>query len=716
MNTRMLLRLFVGLGLGLLCLGCAKQEKYQAGEVGGTLTVGMLSSSEPSFLNPLALSYTASTDIHEKLFLRLHRFDREMNIVPELAQSWKFSEDFRELTYNLRRDVKWSDGRPVVAEDVVYTYRLMVDPKIKYARAGQLQFVESVEAVDQFTVRFKFRQVYADELFDTGIFVLPKHVLEKISDLRSGEFEASLVSDGPYQLRQWTRGVSLSLEPNRNFYKGRPALDLIEFRFYPDAASLLAAVQKGEVDITSDLSPTDAEKLAQDSNLNIIQYPGWTYTYIGWNLKHPLFSSAEMRQAFAMAINNAEIIQQVLRSKGRPVAGPLLPNSWAYDEAQKPQPYDPARLKSALSDLGYREKNRDGYLYRQNQRQPLEFSLLLAQGQPVQEAAALLIQRQFKELGIKVNLAVVDAVTFVQRLREGKFDAMMFSWKNDYKVDPTTVWHSQPEKGRFNLLGYANAEVDNLIDQGLGTLSRRKAKELWVKFQRIISQEQPATYLFVPDVVTVVYKGFRGPSRDERGPLASLDEWWIPSAERRAVAVASATAATPAPATPTPTATPTPAATTTPTPAATPTTSTTVASTAPTTTRPAPPTPAPANPQDILAATTAPATPPPAPAPTPEPVPEPAVESGIAPTEPEVIKAVTPAYPEVARKAKITGRVFVKVVVAADGSIKSAEVVRGIGGGCDEAALEAAKKMTYKPGTVNGQPVEKSITIPFTFR
>jgi len=711
----------------MVVVGCSKQERYQAGEMGGTLTVGLLALNEPASLNPLLLSYTASTDIHEKLFLRLHRFDKGMNIVPELARSWKFSEDFSELTYFLRKDVQWSDGQPVTAADVVYTFDLMKNPKVRYARAGQLQFVESAEALDPYTVRFKFRQVYSDELFDTGIFVLPKHVLEKMSDVRSGEFEAAPVTDGPFLLEQWIRGQALMLVPNKSFYKGRPALDRIEFKFFPDGQTLLAAVQKGEVDVTSDLSAADLASLPPEANLKVIEYPGWSYTYINWNLKHHLFSRPEMRKAFAQAINTQKIIQQLLQGKGQQVAGPLLPTSWAYDEQQKPLPYDPAGLKELLAQQGYREKNRDGYLYMRSQRPPLEITLLLAQGQPLQEAAAALIQNQLKEVGIKVDLAVVDAVTFIQRAKEGRYDAMIFSWKNDYKVDPTAVWHSKPEKGRFNLQGYSNTEVDSLIDQGLATLSRRKAKELWVRFQRIISEEQPTTYLFVPNVVTVAYKGLRGPERDERGPLASLDEWWIPASERRvtAVAAAPATPATAAP-TPTPSAAPSAATTAGPKPAATSAPTTLAAATpAPATAAPArtpaAPASAPVNPQDLLAATATPVAPAPspaapAPAATPEPAAEPAAEAGIPPTEPEVIKVVTPAYPEVARKAKITGRVFVKVVVAADGSIKSAEVVRGIGGGCDEAALEAAKKMAFRPGTENGKPVDKPITIPFTFR
>jgi peptide/nickel transport system substrate-binding protein len=691
----------------IVMAGCSKREKYPLGEAGGTLTIGSL--NEPLSLNPLLLSFTAPSDIQEKLFLSLHRFDKSMNIVPELAESWKFSEDFREVTYHLRQDVKWSDGQQVTAEDVKYTFDLMTDPKVNYSRAGYLQFVEKVEVIGTYTVRFKFNRLYSDELFDTGIIVLPKHSLETQASLASGEFDANPVTDGPYKVEQWIRGDRLVLAANPEFYKGKPALEQIVIRFFGDEAALAAALQNGEVDMTEDLSPQTILKLQGDPNLVTIDYPGRSYTYLGWNLKSPMFASAEMRKAFAMAIDPSEMIQNVLLGKGQAASGPILPSSWAYDENLKPMPYDPEMVKTALSDLGWKTMNRDGFLAK-NPRQVLQINLLLAQGQPVLEASAAIIQKQLKAVGVKVNIQSADARTFIQKIRTGAYDVMMFSWKNDQKVDPTAVWHTRIEsKGKFNLLDYSNPQVDSLIEQGLGTLSRRKAKDIWVRFQQVVFQEQPTTYLFVPNAVAMVYKGVKGAESDARGPLASLDEWWIPSAERRGAQIASVTP--PAPETPSSVAAPAPE---TKTPA--PVNNKPVPATAkPAAETPKPvaskPTPKAVNPQDILVAET------PTPAPTPTPAvaaPEPVAE--IPPTDPEPTNIGKAEYPDLARKAGITGRVFVKVMVGPDGKVKSAEVLRGIGGGCDEAALEASKKSNFKPGTVNGQPAERPFTIPYSFR
>jgi peptide/nickel transport system substrate-binding protein len=696
--------------LMLVMGGCAKREKYPLGESGGTLTIGSL--NEPASLNPLLLSFTAPSDIHQELFLNLHRFDKSMNIVPELAEGWKFSEDFKSVTYTLRKDVKWTDGQPVTAEDVKYTFDLMIDPKVNYARAGYLQFVEKVEVVNQYAVRFVFNRVYSDELFDTGIIVLPKHVLETYASLTTGEFDANPVSDGPYKVEQWIKGDRLVLAANPDFYKGKPALEQIVVRFFGDEPSLVAALQAGEIDMTQDLSPQSILKLQGDPNLQTIDYPGKSLVYLGWNLKSPLFSSPDIRRAFAMAIDPNEVIQNVLLGKGRAAAGPILPSSWAYDENLKTIPFDQDKAKEVLSGLGWTALNKDGYLAK-DRRQVLQINLILAQGQPVLEASAQMIQRQLKQVGVKVNLQVLDARTFIQKIRTGAYDVMLFSWKNDFKVDPTASWYTKKEnKGKFNLLDYSNPEIDSLIDQGLGTLSRRKAKDIWVKFQQIVASEQPVTYLFVPNDVSMVYKGVKGAEADARGPLASLDEWWIPSAERRAVQVAAA-APTPPPETPSspepsaPAVEPQPvAAKPKPVPA--------VPAAAP---KPAAPTPKAVNPQDILVAET------PTPAPTtttattaaPEPAaPEPVAE--IPPTDPEPLNIGKASYPDLAKKAGITGKVFIKVVVGPDGKVKSAEVLRGIGGGCDEAAMEAAKKSSFKPGTVNGQPADRPFTIPYSFR
>ncbi len=702
-------------GFFLVLSGCSQSEKYPPSESGGTLTIGTL--NEPASLNPLRLSFTASTDIHEKLFMSLHHFDQGMNIVAGLARSWKFSEDFKEVTYVLRKDVKWSDGQPVTAEDVKFSFDMMRDPQIKYARSGGLQFVEKVEVVGPLAVKFFFNRVYSDELFDTGIMVLPKHILEKLSAANSTEFDATPVGDGPYRVEEWVRGDRLVLAANPDFYKGKPALDRIVFKFFGDEASLMNALQNGSVDMTNDLSPQYALKVQGDPNLTSIEYPGRTYTFIGWNLNSPLFSDVSLRKAFALSIDQTALINDVLMGKGKPANGPFLPTSWAYDQGQKAQPYDPQQAKTLLAEMGWKDKNREGYLAK-GPKQVLELNLLLAQGQPVQEATAVLIREQLKVVGVKVNLAVVDARTFIQRLRSGQYDAMLFSWKNDFKVDPTAVWHSAPEKGIYNfILKYSNSSVDSLIDVGLATLSRRKAKDIWVKFQQVVNTEMPATYLYVPDVVTIIYKGVKGPAQDARGPMASLDEWWIPAAQRRGEALASATPSAvvpPPPSQPVETAAPergrpekpTTAVTTKPQPIATRTEQPAPKpAAAPVVT---PPKPAAVNPQDLLVAEAAPS----APAPVPEEAP---AEPEIRPTEPEAVKIVSPSYPETARKAGITGRVYVKLLVGPDGKVKDAQVIRGIGYGCDEAATDAAYKAVFKPGTKNGKPADTYITIPYPF-
>ncbi|MEW6684703.1 MAG: TonB family protein [Candidatus Edwardsbacteria bacterium] len=697
----------------LVAFSCAREGKVPKGEKGGTIIIGTL--EEPSSLNPLLLSYTASWAIPDQILLRLHRFDKNLNITPELAEGWRFSEDFRQLTYHLRRDVKWSDGKPVTSADVKFTYEKMLDPKTKYPHLGNLQFIERLEVIDDYTIKFVFKQIYADELLDTGIPVLPRHI---------ANFDEKPISDGPYKVDKWAKGERLELMANENFFRGRPYLDRIVFRFFPDENALLTAMQKGEIDVAEGISPVSVETFKNKKELAVLQLPSNSFTYIGWNLQNPILAKKEIRKALSLAIDRQQILSEVLKGLGVFSNSPVSPNSWAYNQAMNQIPYDLTQAKAILTKDGWNSLDKDGFLMQGKNR--LEFVLMVNQDYPLHQAVAQLIQSQLAKVGVKVNLALVDGSGFVQRLRVKNFDGMLLSWTTGFKMDPTATWHSNPEKGRFNLIGYTNPQVDTLIETGLATLSRRKAKRLWDRFQEIIAEDAPCAFLFISQNVTVVYKGISGPCVDSRGLFASLNEWWVPTVERNLLAEVKLKTQPPP----------------------------TLVATAPTPApveeaRPAPTRLRPINPQDLIAAearppvvpaappapvteitapgtrpsTTPPregetkpgeATAPPPPTPTPE-VPPPPTEEVVPPTEPEVIETAVPVYPEFARQAGIKGKVFVQMLVGADGTVKEVKVLKGIGGGCDEAAIAAAKKFKFKPGTRGGKPAEYWVSYPFKF-
>jgi len=696
-----------------LVAGCA-EKKRTGGTAGGTLIVGV--TDEPSTLNPLLLSLTATTgqEIARKLFLSLHRLNDKMEIVPDLAEHWVFAEDFSYVTYYLRPNVKWSDGTPVTSADVVFTFEKMRDPKVGYPNAHALDLVSKVDTLDKHTVRFYFKQVYADELLDSGIPVLPKHVLEKEPDLAKAAFNTHPVTDGPFRLALYLPGDRIELSANPEFYGGRPYFDKVVFKFYPDQASLLSDLQAGKVDFAPELPATEFATLQGDKSLTLVESPPASYTYIAWNLQSPIFSDPEVRKALTLAINREALVKDILAGKGQVVSGPIPSSSWAFNTEVKPLPYDPGKAKELLTKDGWavkeiqkpRERTKDTLLVKGGRS--LEFSLMTSKGNRVRQAIAEQVKKDLAPLRIRVNVDVVDAATFAQRVLDKKYDAMILSWSTGLKVDPSPVWHTPSEdgqKGRYNFVGYSNPRADTLMDEAMAKFDRRRAKTLWQKFQAMVAEDNPITFLYAPMKLSAVYAKVQGVKPSPVGLMASLDDWWAPKGDTRLVENRVTLAAVPAaPETANVDLEARLRAAAESTAAArrlrADTTRLAVVALVDTS--------KPVEHRIELAKvdTTTKAVVPP---------PETTVVE-IPPTRPELVQFVPPVYPESDRRAGRQGRVYVKVTVGPDGVVKDARMVKGIGGGCDDAALAAAKKCKFKPGTKNGQPADDVTTIPFTFQ
>jgi len=697
-----------------LMAGCGKKIRT-GGTPGGSLVVGV--TDEPSTLNPLFLSPTATTgqDIAGKLFLSLHRLNDKMEIVPDLAEKWVFAENFSYVTYYLRPNVKWSDGIPVTSADVVFTFEKMKDPKTGYPNAHALDLIQKTVALDKHAVRFYFKQVYADELLDSGILVLPKHVLEKEPDLAKAAFNTQPVTDGPFRLALYLPGDRIELVANPEFYYGRPYFDKIIFKFYPDQVTLLADLQAGKVDFAPELPATEFAKLKGDQSLTLMESPSASYTYIAWNLSSPIFSSPNVRKALTLAIDREALVKDVLAGKGQVASDPIPANSWAFNPEVKPLPYDPGQAKELLTKEGWavkevqkpRERTKDTLLVKGNR--PFEFSLMTSQGNRVRQVIAEQIKKDLAPLRIKVIVEVVDAATFAQRVLDRKYDAMIMGWSTGLKVDPSPVWHTPSgdgQKGRYNFVGYSNPKADTLMDEAMAKFDRRRAKSLWQKFQALIAEDNPITFLYSPTKLSAVYAKVQGVKPSPIGLMASVDDWWAPKGDARLVENRVFAAVTSPPETANVDLQASLLAKAESTATARARRDSIRALAQVDTTKPV------VQPPIVIAKVDTNVKPPPVEPPKVETLATPE----IPPTKPELIQLSAPSFPDAARQAGVSGMVFVRVTVGPDGSVKDARVVKGnLGYGCEDAALAAAKKSKFKPGTKNGQPAEDVATIPFRF-
>jgi peptide/nickel transport system substrate-binding protein len=692
----------------LVSLACQKGDReIFTGERGGELIVGSL--VEPTTLNPIYPTLGKSIGVEELLFLSLYGRNSEGKIVPQLAYSWEYAEDFRAITFHLRKDVQWSDGTEFTAEDVAFTFDLIKDPKVGSPLAASVRFIDSVKVINPYKICFYFNRVYADELLDAGLRPLPKHILKDVADVRNSDFNMSPVGNGPYVLESWERGKKMVLSANETFYKGKPPLEKVHFWFAAGEEALAVEMLEGNVDIVTDVSPSLYERIKDHEDINLIIKPGDTYTYIGWNLTRPLFSNLNMRLALTSAINREKLVEEVVLDLADIAKGPIPPTSWAYDEELRIHSFDQEKAKAMLDEMGWKlPRNRN---VRRKDNEPLRFTLITNKENPIRIAIANFVAANLAAVGVQVTTEFLDTPTFIARLIEGDFDAFILGWSVKDRIDPTMVWNSDPAKGKFNLVSYKNPRVDSMIDMGLLTLDRRETKKIWAEFQRIIAEDIPNTFLFYPKEIAAASRRVKGIEEDDaRFILANLDYYWIPGDLRSSVDVAALGEGIEEEAIeeeeekePEE-------------PIVNPeellekkaveevvkeTTPTLEVATAPEEEKAGTESGG-MEPAAVGKETTEVAT---------EPEPE-----EIPPTLPKIKKLVVPAYPEAAKLVGAEGTVFVQVIIGVNGIVKSAVVVKSSGNpACDAAALSAAKVTEWIPGTKNGKPAEMTQTYPIRF-
>ena len=684
--------LFIAIFLAISA--CSKQEEKLTGEQGGKLVIG--TTDLPTVISPLAPSMFGSNDILDLLFIHLHRIDAETGkMKPELAASWEFSEDLTSIIYYLRTDVTWWDGEPVTAEDVYFTYEKMRDPKTNYPNIAGLRFIENVEVLGPYAIKFTFNKIYADLLTDSDIMAVPKHIYEKAGD----DFGfKTIVGNGPYKISERVPGSGLVLTYNENYYRGRPPLDEIIITYYTDINAMLDDFAAGDLDLVFNITPVRAKELTTNQNIKVDTKPGNTFTYIGWNLDNQHLKNKEIRKALTMAINTEKILNDVFAGMGTISLGPLPPSSWGYYENVEPIKYNLPEAQKILSQLGYVDWNRNKILDLDRK----DFTLNIITNIENAERVKILnlIAQDLRALGVRVNARTLDTRSFIEAVVTGNFDGFIMGWSVGEKIDPTVYWYSDPAKGRFNFVHYKNTSVDSLIDLGVAMLNRRKAEEIWHEFQKIVYEDIPYTFLIVANDISASYKRVKG--ADQGFVLANAYTYWIPEAERR-VAVATLPPLVEEVVTP-------------PTEEETPTERPEIKPT-----EEAEKPPEIVAPEKLLEAaakkeTTAVATAPPdsgeMPPVTPPEPPKPSVVTRATP-----IKQVQPRYPEAAKSVGAVGRIVVRVVVGTDGKVKSATILSSFGNpACEAEALAAAKKWEFKPATKDGVPFEQKISIPFSFK
>jgi peptide/nickel transport system substrate-binding protein len=526
------------LALALLFVGCQNRTAERAEPAAGNHPVNGDRLVIPINSDPPSLDFLTCTDVWCILVARfvadsLVDEGENLETVPRIASSWEFSEEGRVLTFHLRTGVRWHDGAPFTSRDVLYTYRRMKDPAWG-AQADQFQEVEDVSAPDDFTVRVRFHEptVLALEMWKL-VPLLPEH-LSKGSSAAAQKASLHPIGTGPFRFIRSERGREIVLEANSDYFLGRPYLDGIDFRIIPAPATQFQALLTGETDwssIPSSEWPQVSSRQDFLKRFQIFEYPALFLYYIGWNERTPFFSDARVRRAMTMALDRQGFVEKVFHGAGVPAAGTFHPGHLGYDPARKPLPYDPEQAARLLDEAGWKPSPSGGF--RRRGGQEFRFSLVIFQGDPMQQQVASLLADSLARLGVGLDIKVLDFPALLERLHRRDFQAVLSGWSLKTDPDPTAMLHSDPVLGSSNHVGYSNPEMDRLLLDGRHETQPSRRREIYRRVQELEVLDQPYTFLFFPVQRVALDSRFRNvrpspvasPLKPYPGPL----RWYVPT-------------------------------------------------------------------------------------------------------------------------------------------------------------------------------------------
>jgi peptide/nickel transport system substrate-binding protein len=498
-------------------------------------TIVEASIGDISGLIPNITSDSASHSVGSLIYDGLVRADRDLSLVGELAESWTISKDERTITFHLKRGVRWHDGAPFTARDVEFTFRYMRDPKTPTAYAEDFLQAAWLEVVDPHTVRVHYQRPYAPALLSWALWILPAHLLEepwkKGVDLRTTPQNRHPVGTGPFRFHEWKTQEKIVLLANPEYHRGRPYLDRVVLRIIPDSATIFLELKARNVDMAG-LTPlqfarqTDYPAFAKF--FEKYRYLSNSYAYLGFNLRDPRFADRAVRHAIAHAIDKREIIEGVLLGLGQEAVGPYKPGTWWYTDQVRTFPYDPERAKRLLGEAGWRDRDGDGILEKDGK--PFRFTIRTNQGNVVRIQTAEIIQRRLRAVGIDVNIHVVEWAAFINTfIRKKDFEAIILGWGLGLDPDQYEIWHSSKTgPDQLNHVSYSNPEVDRLLEQGRRTFNRERRTAIYREFQRVLAEDQPLVFLYVPEALTAVSSRIQGIEPAPAGIAWNFIRWYVP--------------------------------------------------------------------------------------------------------------------------------------------------------------------------------------------
>ena len=570
----------------LLFAGCGDKSEVKVAEAPppaspkdfGKLVTGdwlvIHSLSDPEQLNPLTSSDASSSEVNGFIFEGLlSRNPRTLELKPLIAESRpEISENKLVYTFKIRKDARFQDGRPVTGEDVLFSVKAIKCPFVNapFLRVYFNSLVDA-ELIEPYTIRFVIKEPYfLNESVLGGITLLPRHYydpenllqrvtvreltqdpaklsseVKKFGDQFNRSFNRNPLGSGSYKFSSWKTGREIELVRDPNYWgTGKEGLDQarvdrLKFRIVNNMDAALTRLKSGSLDYMEVLQPVQVVRGTSSDRFNRefqkYEYYAPTYTYIGWNNNHPIFSDKRVRQAMTYLTDRKQIVDSVLFGLGEVVDSHIYLFRPEYDKSLVSYPFDPKKAVALLHEAGWKDTDGDGILDKviDGKKNPLRFEIKINSGNAVRKSVALVLLDELRKHGIAASVRELDWTIFLNDVKNHQFDAVVLGWSmSTADPDAYQVWHSSQAANKgSNAISYKNARVDEILERYRREFDAQKRIELYKEFQQILHDEQPYTFLHVRKTVSAVHRRFQGVEVFPDG-LRPID-WWVPAAAQK---------------------------------------------------------------------------------------------------------------------------------------------------------------------------------------
>jgi peptide/nickel transport system substrate-binding protein len=491
------------------------------------------SLGDPTRLNPLLATDSASNTVNGYVFNGLVKYDRDLKLVGDLAASWTVRRGGLEIVFKLRPNVRWHDGAPFTAADVVFTHERLTDPKVLTPFGADFALVRSVEAVDPLTVRVTYKEPFAPALESWGIGIVPRHVFAG-GDFNAHPANRKPIGTGPYRFVELKTDEKAVLRANPDYFEGRPRLDRVIVRVIPDSSVQFLELRNQSID-TMGLRPD--QHIAYDAyfqNHQKFRYPSFSYTFLGFNLKRALVPGQAGPPRRGHGPGQARDHRRCPPGL-RALRDGALPSFLLGFRSRRAgnSPRSRGGPRSLLAEAGWTDTDGDGVLDKDGR--PFAFTVITNQGNKLREQTAVILQSHLARLGVKMEVRVLEWSSFIHDfVDKGNFDAIILGWNLGRDPDQYLIWHSsQQGEGRYNFVGYENPLVDRLWEEGRRTFDRAARERVYRKIHRVLAEDLPYVFLYYPDSLPTVHKRFRNVEVAPAGLGWNFREWYVPKILQR---------------------------------------------------------------------------------------------------------------------------------------------------------------------------------------